>query len=363
MAEPDAYAFYVDSHDSNNGVDSEGNIASIKSYNSSSGTVVSDKKYDITGNMLAKNFGVIDLHMGNYSNFTGYTAIENNGVLNLNILGADSTWRLTGDSSLSNLALMNGARLLPQGMDTHHTVKGQFNSTRGIIDLGANGYVGDTLTIDGDYITDGGHIALNTTLGDDSSLTDRLIVKGDTSGNGTIQVFDIGGLGAQTVKGIKVIEVQGNSAANFKLIGDYAHQGEEVAVAGAYGYALRKGGVDDESDWYLRSELLKRDPGVNPLDPKGPVEPLYNAGVPLYEAYPQLLMSLNSLPTLQQRLGERYWNLAGEGAEASTKDTSSAGNSLNVEGLSVRVEGGIVRSILTKPALAQSMTLTLIRCS
>ncbi|MBI0227982.1 autotransporter outer membrane beta-barrel domain-containing protein, partial [Yersinia pestis subsp. pestis] len=32
----------------------------------------------------------------------------------------------------------------------------------------------------------------------------------------------------------------------------------------------------------------------------------YQVGVPLYEQYPQVLAALNTLPTLQQRVGNRY---------------------------------------------------------
>ncbi|MBB4402820.1 hypothetical protein GGD52_003890 [Agrobacterium tumefaciens] len=36
--------------------------------------------------------------------------------------------------------------------------------------------------------------------------------------------------------------------------------------------------------------------------------PLCQAGVPTYEAYPRALLGLNSLPTLQQRVGNRFWD-------------------------------------------------------
>lgn len=37
-------------------------------------------------------------------------------------------------------------------------------------------------------------------------------------------------------------------------------------------------------------------------------KPFYGPSVPLYEAYPQVLLNLNQLPTLQQRVGTRFWN-------------------------------------------------------
>ncbi len=36
--------------------------------------------------------------------------------------------------------------------------------------------------------------------------------------------------------------------------------------------------------------------------------PLYQPGVPVYEVYARSLLAFNGLPTLQQRVGNRYWN-------------------------------------------------------
>ena len=60
-------------------------------------------------------------------------------------------------------------------------------------------------------------------------------------------------------------------------------------IAGAYGYRLYKGGASTptDGDWYLRSSLLN--------DPTGPQAPLYQPGVPVYEAYGQTLLSLTDL--------------------------------------------------------------------
>ncbi|WP_368736152.1 autotransporter outer membrane beta-barrel domain-containing protein, partial [Bacillus safensis] len=64
------------------------------------------------------------------------------------------------------------------------------------------------------------------------------------------------------------------------------------------------------------------DPGPGPgPGPDPDPGPLYQAGVPTYEAYPNFLLGLNGLPTLRQRVGNRYWSNAGnvmlsEGADA-----------------------------------------------
>ncbi|MBB3545344.1 MULTISPECIES: autotransporter outer membrane beta-barrel domain-containing protein [unclassified Rhizobium] len=178
----------------------------------------------------------------------------------------------------------------------------------GMIDLAAaSSSVGDRLTILGNYTGLDGELRLNTTLGDDSSPTDMLLVTGNTAGRTLVDVVNVNGGGALTSDGIKIISVDGFSDGTFALLGDYEFEGQPAVVGGAYAYRLYKGGAStpNDGDWYLRSVL-------NPSDPDIEQEiPLYQAGVPVYEAYPQLLLGLNGLPTLEQRVGNRYWSHAG----------------------------------------------------
>lgn len=157
-----------------------------------------------------------------------------------------------------------------------------------------------SLTVAGDYTGNGGVLEIEAGLGEDSSLADRLIVTGATSGNTRVTVINRGGLGAQTVEGIKIVDVAGASNGSFTLDGDYLFDGQQAVIAGAYGYRLYQNGVStpQDGDWYLRSALLA---GENPQGP------LYQPGVPVYEAYVGALQSLNRLPTLQQRVGNRSW--------------------------------------------------------
>jgi len=159
-----------------------------------------------------------------------------------------------------------------------------------------------SLTVAGDYTGNGGVLEIEAELGGDSSLSDRLIIGGATSGNTRVTVTNRGGLGAQTVEGIKIVDVAGASNGNFTLDGDYLFDGQQAIIAGAYGYRLYKNGVatPQDGDWYLRSALL------NPTEPENP-GPLYQPGVPVYEAYVGALQSLNGLSTLQQRVGNRSW--------------------------------------------------------
>lgn len=199
-----------------------------------------------------------------------------------------------------------------------------------------------TLTVNGDYVAHNGRLALETVLGNDQSQTDRLIVTGNTSGHTTVTVSNIGGAGAQTVNGIEVVSVGGSSDGDFTLEGDYLFKGEQAVVGGAYAYQLYQGGVTDPNNgnWYLRSEL-------RPIDPVDPVDPLYQAGVPVYEAYPQMLLGLNGLSALQQRVGRRYWDNAGnqivaQGADAPAEQFAvpqEAGSATEDNGIWLSVEG------------------------
>lgn len=173
-----------------------------------------------------------------------------------------------------------------------------------------------TLTIAGNYVGSGGILEIETVLGDDGSATDKLVVTGDTSGSTIVQVINLGGTGAQTVEGIKIIDVAGISTGSFTLRGSYTFEGDPAVVAGAYAYRLYQGSVSTpgDGDWYLRSGLL---------NPDGPEMPLYQAGAPVYEAYAGVLQSFNQLDTLQQRLGNRSW-YDGSAATNAARTSSDA---------------------------------------
>lgn len=187
-----------------------------------------------------------------------------------------------------------------------------------------------TLTIAGNYIGNGGTLFIESVLGGDASATDRLVVTGNTSGTTSVKVTNLGGGGAQTVEGIKIVDVGGTSAGSFSLLGDYVFHGDQAVVGGAYAYRLYQNGVSTpvDGDWYLRSTL------VNPTAPGASAGPLYQPGVPLYEAYPQLLLALNGLSTLQQRIGERTW----PGYDKATPRTGPDNIWLRTEGMHAGLE-------------------------
>ncbi|MGC6744502.1 autotransporter outer membrane beta-barrel domain-containing protein [Escherichia coli] len=114
-------------------------------------------------------------------------------------------------------------------------------------------------------------MTFNATLGGDNSPTDKMNVKGDTQGNTRVRVDNIGGVGAQTVNGIELIEVGGNSAGNFALT-------TGTVEAGAYVYTLAKGKGNDEKNWYLTSKW----DGVTPADTPDPINnPCCGSGRPI----------------------------------------------------------------------------------
>jgi outer membrane autotransporter protein len=158
-----------------------------------------------------------------------------------------------------------------------------------------DGIAGDTITVSGDYIGDGGDLLFDTVLEDDSSATDMLIIAGDTSGDTNVYIDNIGGAGAETTDGILVIEVGGVSDADaFTLAnGDFTlDSGESAIAAGAYAYAWVQG---DDGNWYLRSSL----DDTTVLTPSTPV----------YEALPLAQLGMLAMPSHDQRIGNRTWSV------------------------------------------------------
>ncbi|GGC09590.1 autotransporter [Oxalicibacterium flavum] len=267
--------------------------------------------------------------------FTGTSAFNKLGAGTLTLTGNSSTF--TGNTEVQAGTLqvdgilggptdvLAGARL---------TGIGQVGVTtnRGVIAPGHVGSLG-TLTIAGNYTPAGGSIAIRTQLGDDSSPTDRLVITGSTSGTTPVTVTNFGGTGAQTTEGIKVIDVAGASSGTFTLLGTTTYEGDQAVVAGAYAYRLYQGGASTpaDGDWYLRSVLRSVS--------APPDTPLYQPGVPSYEAYSQILLGLNGVPTLQQRVGNRFWG--GANASSSTGNGNGASGAFTeTNGMWVRVEGG-----------------------
>ncbi|WP_245481295.1 autotransporter outer membrane beta-barrel domain-containing protein [Bradyrhizobium sp. LVM 105] len=252
--------------------------------------------------------------------YTGATTLSG-GTLRAGAAGAFSAASATVANAGTTLDL-NGFNQTVASLDNAGTLR--FGSAPGT-----------TLTVTGNYVGNGGTLLLNTALGGDNSATDRLVVQGNTSGSSTLRITNVGGAGAQTVEGIKVIDVAGASNGSFVLQGDYVLQDQQAVVGGAYAYTLQKNGLGTptDGDWYLRSSLIN-----SPTSP--PAGPLYQPGVPLYENYGQVLLGMNQAPSLQQRVGNRYWNGSEAMARAGINTAPTADSSWTQSAFWGRVEGG-----------------------
>lgn len=192
---------------------------------------------------------------------------------------------------------------------------GTFNNA-GIIDLRGSA-TGNTLVMTGNgaaggapgngvFVSDGGQLLLNTFFnegiplaGQTGSFSDVLIVDSTTVNAGRATSITIDrreGPGAATPgNGILVVEVRDNTKSAvgaFALNGDFMADGQQQVVGGAHRYGLFHNGVSGDiadGNWYLRNL------GLSPI-------------VPIYEEYPKVLLPLIDVPTLQQRVGNRYWN-------------------------------------------------------
>ena len=129
-----------------------------------------------------------------------------------------------------------------------------------------------TLTINGNYTANNGLLVMRTELGDDNSATDKLIVKGNTSGHTRVSVHNAGGQGANTLEGIRIVEITGASEGTFSK--------EGRIVAGAYDYNVTK---SDDQNWYLTSET----PLIPPVDPVIPDTPSPYTPSPYTPASPE----------------------------------------------------------------------------
>lgn len=176
----------------------------------------------IEGNVSAFDHGSVNLSMENGSLFTGTTTINTSGEISLDL--KDSSWTLTGNSSLTHLSLNNGNVYISR------YTSGTFQS--------------NVILVNGNYDSDNGILYFNTVLGDDNSVTDRLIVKGNTSGTTWVSVSNVGGSGRHTLNGIELISVEGKSDGEFIQTG-------RIAASKLFNLSLedREGRAENSSMW------------------------------------------------------------------------------------------------------------------
>jgi outer membrane autotransporter protein len=177
-------------------------------------------------------------------------------------------------------------------------------------------------TINGNYTGAGGTMAINTVLGDSGSPSDLLVLSGGAAtGNTTVRVTNVGGVGADTTgNGIQVVEAVNGATTS---PGAFALPAGELR-AGAFDYDLLRGGLgaSNPQDWFLRSDFVGGgggggvplpippfpiDPPPNPLPPNvlfpiiGPELATYGVVQPLARQ-----LGLSILGTLDDRVGDTY---------------------------------------------------------
>ncbi|WP_181255241.1 autotransporter outer membrane beta-barrel domain-containing protein, partial [Yersinia pseudotuberculosis] len=136
-----------------------------------------------------------------------------------------SIWNMQGDSNIHHLDILDSGR---------H-------------DLNNPGKTGNQLIINGDYFSDNGTLIFHSQLAGDDSVTDHILIKGNTGGHTNVQVINVNGEGNKTDSGIQLIEVRGISDGEFNQVGRI--------TAGAYEYRLGRGKDELSKNWYLSSDI------------------------------------------------------------------------------------------------------------
>lgn len=185
------------------------------------------------------------------------------GTVNQNLLiasgGTLAAWNAISGNTLSSTGAAS----------TGDTINGNVTNQGTLLLASASNTAGNDFVIDGDYTgAQGSTIVMNTVAGDDSSLTDHLAITGNSAGTSSVAVANVGGMGAQTLNGIEVIGVGGNSDAVFTL--------DKPVVAGAWEYNLNQ---HTDGNWYLESAAKQPDP-----DNGGNTPEIYRPEVGIYMA-------------------------------------------------------------------------------
>lgn len=221
---------------------------------------------------------------------------NNISLLNGSVVSADGDLVLAG----SNLTVGPGSTYEAGGFNSSVVSSGSDVATlvnAGTISLtnGTSSQAGNSLTIDGNYVGQGGVLRLDTVVGRDNAPSDYLVVDGGTaSGSTTIDVNAISRPGGGTSNnGILLVDAI-NSAATED--GAFSLAGGSVS-AGAYNYELFKGGVggDASQSWFLRSSSSSG-------------TPLYRPEAAVYAAVgpAAYLLGITALGTFNERQGDQY---------------------------------------------------------
>jgi len=160
---------------------------------------------------------------------------------------------------------------------------------------------GTTLTVTGAYVGSNGVLRLGTVL-NGTGPSDRLVLDGaaaSASGRTTVQITNLGGLGALTSgDGIEVITARNGATTTAQTTQDAFSLANGHVDAGAYEYRLYAADANGSGEnWYLRSSTTAA--------PAAPVV-TYRAEAPLYAALAGQLRqgNLAMLGDLRKRVGD-----------------------------------------------------------
>ncbi|WP_420301035.1 autotransporter outer membrane beta-barrel domain-containing protein [Enterobacter sp. BNK-8] len=287
-----------------------------------------------SGSLSKLGNGILQL-TGNASKFTGITTVENGGLqigsenekvdllskaVNIAENGTFGGFGSTSGDVNNAGSFVVGA--LKADSDTRYfgsnpgrifSVGNEFTNKGSVLISQQGDNAGNTLLIKGDYKGDAGTIFMQTKLGNDDSLTDKLVIEGNTSGTTDVVVNNAGGTGDETINGIEVIHVDGASDGHF------AQKGR--IVAGAYEYSLVRGQADQAGNWFLTNTVVEPEPTPEPEkpgenggipgaggkpDPKPSPEPVSRPEAGIYSANMAAANTLFS-SRLHDRLGETHY--------------------------------------------------------
>ncbi|MDH6591833.1 outer membrane autotransporter protein [Variovorax sp. TBS-050B] len=239
----------------------------------------------------------------------GFITKEGAGTLTLS--GANS---YTGATNVAQGTLRAGAANTFSAASAHSVAPGATLDLAGfsqtVASLANGGTVslpgataGTTLTVTGAYVGNNGVLRLGTVL-NGTGPSDRLVLDGATasaSGRTTVQIANLGGLGALTSgNGIEVVTASNGATTTAQTTRDAFSLANGHVDAGAYEYRLYAADANGAGEnWYLRSNTI-----ASPAAPAPVIT--YRAEASLYSALPGQLRqgSLAMLGDLRKRVGD-----------------------------------------------------------
>nr|WP_306268830.1 autotransporter outer membrane beta-barrel domain-containing protein [Pararhizobium sp. IMCC3301] len=277
--------------------------------------------------------------------FNGWTGALDGQIINFELVDLTNNSNVTfSGASIGQDA--NSAVLLFEVEDgstaffqNSFLINGNFNNF-GALDLSTANLVADTvLTITGNYaaasdllldvvLNDGG---LTNVQPNDQAFADQMIVQGSVSNVTSVFINNTGGAGAATDRngnglvdpdeGILIVQVEGNNQGN---INDAAPLEDSTAATGTLSrhFVLGAAGNTFSNPDTGRQNVV---PGgvyaydiyaINPDASQNDVwdfvlAAAFQPAAPVYEALQAALLSMETMPTLQQRVGNRYWSSYG----------------------------------------------------